>query len=318
MEIYQLRYFVAVAEEGSFTKAASRSNISQPSLSQQILNLEEELTQKLFHRMGRRVTVTDAGHVLLQRARDILAEADETIRELRQDPGLGYRVSVGAIPTVAHFFLPAVVAYCRTNDIRIKLRSHEDFRAGVVSAILDGEVDWGLVSRPVNDVRLKVVPLFTEPLLLAIGADHPLAKAERISFGDLRDQNFIMLGSSSSLTAQIIQRFSGAFDFTPNITHRCNQLTTLKSLTAMGLGVSILPRSARSASDPAGLVYRRLDGPALIREIALVRHHRRHLSKGAQIFADAARAVVGPLQDTVPASAAVSGGDAGPATLTTA
>jgi LysR family hydrogen peroxide-inducible transcriptional activator len=311
MEIYQLRYFVAVAEEGSFTKAASRAHISQPSLSQQILNLEEELTQKLFHRMGRRVTLTDAGHLLLQRARDILAETDETIRELREDPGMGYRVSVGAIPTVAHFFLPAVVAHCRTNDIRIKLRSHEDFRAGVIAGILEGDADWGLISTPVNDARLQVMPLFTEPLLLAVNASHPLAKSSHVSFGDLRDQNFIMMGSGSSLTAQFVQRFSGAFDFTPNITHRCTQLTTMKSLTAMGLGISILPRSARSAADPAGLVYRRFDGPTLTREIALIRHHRRHLSKGALIFAEAARAVVGPFHDTAPTATHIPAGPVG-------
>jgi LysR family hydrogen peroxide-inducible transcriptional activator len=313
MEIYQLRYFIAVSEEGSFTKAASRLHISQPSLSQQVMNLEEELSQKLFHRLGRRVTLTDPGHILLQRARDIIAEADETIRELKEDPGMGYRVSVAAIPTVAHFFLPAVLAYCRSNEVRIKLRSHEDFRAGVIYGILEGEVDWGLVAVPVNDHRLKSFPLFTEPLLLAVGSDHPLARAEHVSFDDLRDQNFIMLGSGSSLSAQIIRRFSGAFDFTPNITHRCTQLATLKSLTAMGLGVSILPRSARNASDPAGLVYRRLAGPPLTREIALVRHHRRHLSKGAQLFADAARAVVGPMPNvTLIAPPPVPAGEAAP------
>ena len=296
MEIYQLRYFVAVAEEGSFTKAANRSHISQPSLSQQVLNLEEELDQKLFHRLGRRATLTDAGHLLLQRARDIIAEADETVRELREDPELGYRVSVCAIPTVAHFFLPAVAAYCRTNEIRIKLRSQEEFRAGVIEAILEGDADWGLASTPVNDARLAVVPLFKEPLLLALSAGHPLAKLERVSFGALRNESFILLGGGSSLTAQFVQRFAGAFDFTPNITHRCMQLATVKSLTAMGLGVGVVPQSARSAADPAGLIYRRFDGPPLTREIALIRHHRRHLSKGAQIFAEAARAVVGPLQ----------------------
>jgi LysR family hydrogen peroxide-inducible transcriptional activator len=301
MEIYQLRYFIAVSEEGSFTKGASRSNISQPSLSQQILNLEEELGQKLFHRLGRRVTLTEAGNTLLQRARDIVGEADETVRELREDPKLGYRVAVGAIPTVAHFFIPAVIAHCRANEVKLILRSREDFRDGVISSVLEGEADWGLVTTPLTDVRLKIVPLFTEPLLLALAADHPLAKTGPISFGDLREQNFIMLGTGSSLSAQIIQRFSGAFDFTPNITHRCTQLSTLKSLTAMGLGVSILPRSARSATDPAGLVYRRFDGAPLTREIALIRHHRRHLSKGGQIFAEAARAVVGPLQHLVPA-----------------
>ncbi|HEY4302676.1 MAG TPA: LysR family transcriptional regulator [Candidatus Didemnitutus sp.] len=298
MEIYQLRYFIAVSEEGSFTKAASRLHISQPSLSQQVLNLEEELGQKLFHRLGRQVSLTDAGQTLLQRARDIVSETDETLRELREDPALGFRVNVGAIPTVSHFFIPAVIAYCRTNNVRIRLFSQEDFRDGLVASLLAGEIDWGLIAVPVNDGRLEVVPLFTEPLLLAMAADHPLAKQERISLSDLRDQSFIMLGSGSSLTAQLVQRMSTAFDHSPNITHRCSQLTTLKSLTALGLGISVLPRSARTVTDPAGLVYRRLEGPPLTRGVALVRHRRRHVGKGAQLFADAALAVVGPLQGT--------------------
>jgi len=294
MDIYQLRYFVAVAESGNFTKAASRANISQPSLSQQILNLEGELNQPLFHRLGRRVTLTDAGQLLLARARRIIADTDDAIRELREDPSFGHRVSVGAIPTVAHFFLHAVVAYCRASDINIKLRSREDFRAAIVTAVLEGELDWGLISLPLADPNLEILPLFTEPLLLAIGAQHHLAKAEKITLADLRDENFIMTGSASSVTSQLMERFSGEHAFTPNVTHRCAQLSTVKSLTALGLGVTILPRSARNVNDPEGLIYRRLEGPPLTREIALIRHRRRYLSKGAQLFAEASRAVVGP------------------------
>jgi LysR family hydrogen peroxide-inducible transcriptional activator len=121
MDIYQLRYFVAVAESGNFTKAATRANISQPSLSQQILNLEAELNQPLFHRLGRRVTLTDAGHLLLARARRIIAETDDTIRELREDPGFGHRVSVGAIPTVAHFFLHAGPVISTSSSAAVKI-----------------------------------------------------------------------------------------------------------------------------------------------------------------------------------------------------
>lgn len=295
MDLYQLRYFLAVAETGNFTKAAGRLFISQPSLSQQILNLEEEFGQKLFHRMGRKATLTDAGQVLVERARRILTEADNVLRELKEDPGLGYRVSVGAIPTVAHFFLHTVVAYCRANDITIKLRSREDFRANIVAAVLEGELDWGVVSLPLVEPNLEITSLFTEPLLLTLSANHPLAALPKITAADLREQNFIMAGSSSTLTTQLVQRLSGEHAFTPNITHRCAQLSTLKSLTALGLGISILPRSARSPNDPAGLIYRYLDGPPLIREIALIRHRRRHLSKGAQLFAEAARAVIGPV-----------------------
>jgi len=294
MEIYQLRYFVAVAETGNFTKAAARSFISQPSLSQQIANLEDELGQSLFHRLGRSVALTQAGHQLLEHARRIIEEADTALREIKESAASGHRVAAGAIQTVAHFFFPAVLAYCRANDIRLKLRSYENFRARLVSAVLEGDVDVALVSLPINEPRIVATPLYSEPLLLAVGASHPLATAERVTFADLKEENFILMGEGSSLAEQV-RRISGDHEFEPHIAHRCAQLATVKSLAAMGLGVSILPRSARTANDPEGLVYRKFTGPAPSREIVLIHHYRRHLGKGAQLFLEAARAVVGPM-----------------------
>lgn len=293
MELYQLRYFLAVAETANFTKAAARSNISQPSLSQQILNLEAETGQKLFHRLGRRVALTQAGELLLEHAREIVARADNVLRELKDDPTGGFKVSVGALPTVAHFFFPAVVAHCRANQVPLMLETHENFRPVVVSAVLGGEVDLGLVSTPVNEAQLESTVLYREPLLLAISANHRLVGSKELTFADLREEAFIMLGDTSTLTSQV-RRVSVEYGFEPRVGHQCAQLATLKSLTAMGLGISILPRSARSPNDPAGLVYRKFTGISPTREIALVRHQRRHLGKGARLFAEAARAVVGP------------------------
>jgi LysR family hydrogen peroxide-inducible transcriptional activator len=293
MEIYQLRYFLAVAETGNFTKAAQRSFISQPSLSQQILNLEEEFGQKLFHRLGRKTVLTEGGKILLEGAQRIISEADQTLSELKSVPINGPRVDVGAIPTVAPFFLPAVLAYCRTNSIHISLHTREDFRGPLIEALHDGKLDWALLSQPLNEPRLHMEKLYTEPLWLAVGSSHRLATAERITFQDLRDENFILLGDTSTLTSQI-QRYCGEHDFEPRITHRCGQLATVKSLAAMGLGVSVLPQSARSATDPEGLVFRKFTGLSPSRDIMLVRHRRHHVSQGATLFAEAARAVVGP------------------------
>lgn len=297
MEIYQLRYFISVAETGNFTQAAARSFISQPSLSQQILNLEEELGQKLFHRLGRKVALTNAGEMLLERAHRIVAEADVAIRELKEDPAQGHRVSVGVIPTVAHFFLPAVVAYCRESEIKLQLHSREDFRPTVVQAVLDGELDLGVVSMPVNEPRIESSLLFSEPLLLAVAQEHELARAATVTLEDLRDQGFIMLGTGSS-TATQVQRLLGDYDFEPRVVHRVAQLSTVKTLTSMGLGISVLPRSARTANDPVGLVYRKFSGKVPQREISLIRHYRHHHTKGAKIFAEAAHAVVGPMQSS--------------------
>ena len=293
MELYQLRYFLAVAETGNFTKAAQRSFVSQPSLSQQILNLEEEFGQKLFHRMGRKAVLTEAGKTLMDGARRILNETEHTLGELKNDPLLGPKVIVGAIPTVAPFFLPAILAHCRANDIHLNLNTQEDFSRPLVELLLEGKLDWALLSLPLQEPRLLIEKLYSEPLWLAVGSGHRLATASSITFADLRDETFIMLGDTSTLASQT-QLYCGDNDFEPRIGHRCGQLATVKSFAALGLGVSVLPQSARSANDPEGLVFRRFTGPTPAREIALVRHRRRHLGLGATLFAEAARAVVGP------------------------
>lgn len=298
MEIYQLRYFVAVAETANFTKAAARCFVSQPSLSQQIMNLELEVGQPLFHRLGRSVALTDAGKVLLEHAYRILSESDNVLRILKEDPTRGFPVAVGAIPTVAHFFFPAVVAHCRANEIRINLSTLENFRPQILNSVLEGDIDLGIISMPLNEPRIVATPLFSEPLLLAVSANHRLADAEVVTFPDLREESFISLGDASSLAAQV-RRITGDYDFEPHIVHRCAQVATVKTLTALGLGVSILPRSARSPNDPAGLVYRKFSGAAPTREISLISHYRRHATRGTQLFIEAAQAVVGPLQASV-------------------
>lgn len=297
MEIYQLRYFLAVAETGNFTKAAQRSFISQPSLSQQILNLEEELGQTLFDRLGRKAVLTEAGKTLLDGAHRIISEVDQTLGELKSDPLSGPRVFVGAIPTVAPFFLPGVVAHCRANNIHISLQTQEDFRRPLIEGLLDGKLDWALLSLPLNEPRLHLEKLYSEPLWVAMSAAHPLATAPKITFAELRYENFILLGETSTLTSQI-QRYCGEHHFEPKIVHRCGQLATVKSLAAMNLGLSVLPQSARSATDPEGLVFRKFTGIAPSRDIVLARHRRHHLGQGALLFAEAARAVVGPVAAT--------------------
>jgi LysR family transcriptional regulator, hydrogen peroxide-inducible genes activator len=297
MELYQLRYFLAVAESGNFTKAAARVFVSQPSLSQQILNLEEEFGQKLFHRMGRKAVLTDAGKTLLEGARRILGDVDQTMQDLKESTGRGPKVTVGAIPTVAPFFFPALIAHCRANDIQLDLHTQEDFRRVLAESVVEGHLDWALISLPFNEPRLHFERLYSEPLWVAMSASHPLAD-QQVTFESLRDENFILLGEASTLTLQI-QKFCGDHDFEPKIAHRCAQLSTAKSLTAMGLGITVLPKSARSATDPSGLIFRKFSGPTQpSRDIALVRHRRRHMSAGALLFAEIAKAVVGPIAAT--------------------
>lgn len=291
MELQQLRYFLAVAEAGNFTRAAQLSFVTQPSLSQQIINLEKELSHKLFHRLGRRAVLTEAGQAFLTRARAILFEVENATREMQDDPALGRRIVVGAIPTVAPYLLPPLLDRCRTEFPHLQIETREDFRGQLVEGVLGGELDLAIASQPIQDRRLSTELLFREPLLLVVSTQHRLAKAKQVTALDLAEERFVLLGESSSLTLQI-QRFCGDHDFEPRIAYRCGQIATVKALVGIGAGVSILPQVCRSLVDKKTLVYRELSGRAPEREIALVRHLQRYQSRGAEQFIGALREAV--------------------------
>src|SRR3954463_7582453 len=110
MELHQLRYFLAVADTENFTRAAERSNVSQPSLSQQIINLEREVGHKLFHRLGRKAVLTEAGNAFLGRAQRILVEVENATKELGDHPNLGRRINVGAVQTIMPYLIAPLIA----------------------------------------------------------------------------------------------------------------------------------------------------------------------------------------------------------------
>jgi LysR family hydrogen peroxide-inducible transcriptional activator len=283
MELHQLRYLVAVAETGSFTRASERNHISQPSLSQQIIKLERELGHKLFHRLGRRAVPTEVGAVFLERARRILAEVDGTLRELRDDPHAQRRITVGSTPTIAPYLLPRLLARCREAHPNLQVQTQENFRNPLARAVVEGELDLVIISLPVSDRRLHIEPIFSEPLLLVVGKKHRLATKPRVTPMDLADEIFVLPGDGSSL-AQQIQRFCGDNDFEPHIGHRCAQIATVKALVALGAGISILPLMARAPEDAESLTYRDLAGHAPKREIGVLRHLQRYQSRGAEQF----------------------------------
>jgi LysR family transcriptional regulator, hydrogen peroxide-inducible genes activator len=283
MELFQLRYFVAVAETGNFTRASERSNVTQPSLSQQILNLEREVGHKLFHRLGRKAVLTEAGHAFLERARRILFEVENATRELGDHPSLGRRISVGAVQTVMPYLLAPVITKARETLPNVTIDAREDFRNDLVRAVVEGDLDFAVVPLPIKEHRVSIEPLLTEPLLLVAGKDHPFTKRREITINDLADETFISLGDLSALNAQI-RAFFGDHNFLPRIGYRCAQVATLKLFVSMGLGISILPQLARLTDDKDTLTYLRLTGSEPTRELAVVRHLQRYQSRGAEQF----------------------------------
>jgi LysR family transcriptional regulator, hydrogen peroxide-inducible genes activator len=283
MELHQLRYMIAVAETGNFTRASERCHITQPSLSQQVLNLEKELGHKLFHRLGRKAVLTEAGTTFLERARRILFEVENATKELKDSPSLDRRITVGAVPTVAPYLVAPLIAQCRETHPNLSVYVREDFRSNLARGVLEGELDLAVVTLPIKDHRLSIEPLLTEPLLLVVGKGHPLTGRSSITANDLAEETFVTLGDPSTLAAQI-RSFCGDHNFVPKVGYRCAQVSTLKLFVAMGAGISILPRVAQLPDDHDSLTYLRLTGSAPTREIAVIRHLQRYQSRGAEQF----------------------------------
>ncbi len=299
MEMNQLRYAVAVADAGNFTRAAERAHVTQPSLSQQVLNLEKELGHKLFHRLGRQAVATEAGEVFVERARRILFEVENASKELGDHDTLERRITVGAIPTVAPYLIPRLIKACRERYPHLHLDVREDFRGPLMRGILEGELDLAITSLPVRNPRISVEPLLSEPLLLVVGKQHPFVTRAHVKAADLANETFVMLGSSSSLAAQI-QSFCGDRQVDPRIGFRCAQVATVKALVALGVGVSILPRSAQATEDRKSLVYITLADGSPSRELGIARHLQRYQNRGAEQFLTLLRETVAPVAPATP------------------
>ena len=283
MELHQLRYFVAVAETENFTRASERCNVSQPSLSQQIINLEDEMGHKLFHRLGKKVVLTEAGGALLDRAKRILLEVENASKELGDRSTLGRRITVGAVQTVMPYLLTGLIARCRETHPNLLINAHEDFRQDLIKAVVDGELDLAVVPQPVKEHRVSVEPLLEEPLLLVVGKTHRFATRSEISIQDVANETFVSMGDSSTLATQI-RAFFGDQHLQPRMGFRCAQVSTLKLFVSSGLGITLLPQMARLPDDRDTLVYLRLTGSVPTRELVVIRHLQRYQSQGAEQF----------------------------------
>src|SRR5271168_2419878 len=168
MEMHQLRYVVAVARTRNFSRAAEQCHVSQPSLSQQIQKLEDELGERLFDRMKRQVKLTSHGEAFLRRAVRILEEADAAKREATDARDLlRGTISFGVLPTIAPYLLPDVMAEFTARFPGVEMVVQEETTARLIRLVLEYEIDFALASQPIQDGRLKIQELFSEELLLA-------------------------------------------------------------------------------------------------------------------------------------------------------
>jgi DNA-binding transcriptional LysR family regulator len=271
MELRHLRYFVAVAEERHFGRAAARLHMAQPPLSQQIRRLESELGTLLLHRTTRSVELSPAGAVLLPRAREILALVDAAAEDARRAARGEYgRLAIGFTGSATYAMLPAVAGALRAAlpGVLLDLRG-EMLTPAQVAGLLDGTLDLGLLRPPVREPELDVEVLRSERLVAVLPQSHPLADAATVPLEKLADMPFVTYPSNfRSVLHDAVEDACARHGFRPRVALEAGETATLVSFVAAGIGVSLVPESVRHMT-VEGAVYRPLEREAATVELAV-------------------------------------------------
>ena len=271
MDLRHLRYFVAVAEERHFGRAAERLHMAQPPLSQQIRQLEAELGVQLLHRTTRRVDLTEAGRAFLARARAILDELDEAAHEARRvAAGAVGHLAIGCVGSATYSLLPALSRALAHELPGVDFSFRGEMLApDQAEALRAGAIDVALLRPPVADLSLAVVPLRQDRLVVAVPAEHPLAARRQVRPADLRGVDLIVHSADRrSVMYGVVLRLLHDAGVEPRIRHEVGETSTLITLVAGGLGVAMVPEPV-TALALDGVAYRPLVRPAATVELAL-------------------------------------------------
>jgi LysR family transcriptional regulator, hydrogen peroxide-inducible genes activator len=282
MEINQLRYVCAIAETGSFSRAAERCQVAQPSLSQQVLKLENDLGAKLFDRLGRSVRLTEAGRAFLPHARSILTQM-ETARSSVADKSADVRgsVAVGVIPTIAPYLMPRYTTAFTRKYPEAKLRIVEETTPVLVEGLRELTIDLAILALPLRHKDLELFPLRTEPLFAVLPIDHPRAAAKSLALKDLRGESFVMLRDGHCFRDLSIAACTNA-RVTPRIAFESGQFSSLFGMVAAGVGISLVPEMAIDRN--AGCRYVRLSDARATRTIVAAVLRGRSFNRVQQAF----------------------------------
>lgn len=252
MELKQLQWFVTVAEELSFTKAAARLHVSQPPISRQIRLLEDELGVALFARSTQKVALTRAGEMFLEHARRTLGAAEQARNAARRaaEGGAG-SLRLGYVGAAAYSFLPAVLRSFRKEHPHVELVLRVMTIQQQVQALRKAELDVGFVRMPLQDPAIETRRLVRERFVVALSVDHPLARKKQLALRELKDEGFIMfpLYEGLGLYRDVMDLCMKA-GFIPQVVQEATPMQTVVGLVGAGIGVSLVPASASKLRIP--------------------------------------------------------------------
>jgi LysR family transcriptional regulator, hydrogen peroxide-inducible genes activator len=292
MDLAQLEYFLAVAEERSISRAAARMFVSQPALSERIRLLEREAGSPLFDRLPRGVVLTQAGEAFAKAARRMLQEWHDARRQVSDAAGsAGGTLAIGAIPTIAPFVLPDMLSRMSVDMPDVKINVVEDVTSSLLQMSEHGELDVALVSDHPDLHTLRSEKLGDEPLCLMVARKHPLAKSKRVEWRQLADERLLSLHELHCLSNRV-NELCARRDVHTQVAMRGAQLFTLAGMVSKNLGVCVAPEMMSRqdlAKDRVYLPIARDTEGAATRELRVVWNVLRYRTNAARAFIEALR-----------------------------
>ncbi|WP_445486695.1 acetoin biosynthesis transcriptional regulator AlsR [Niallia sp. 03133] len=267
MELRHLQYFITVAEELHFGRAAVRLNMTQPPLSQQIKQLEEELGFPLFHRSNRAVELTTAGNVFLSQVRSVLNQLDRAIDHARHTArGELGKIVIGFVGTASYEILPPAISEFRSIYPSVEIELRQLSKPDQVKALVNGDIDIGFLHPPVESKELISRSIKKSRCIFAVPKKHPLADKPAISIKDIKNEPIISLSKEawSTLYTNFI-RLCENHGFSPNIVQESTEYQMVIGLVTAGIGIAVVPHSAKRLFN-LDVVYKKIDQDDLMAE----------------------------------------------------
>tara|TARA_R110002073_G_scaffold25832_2_gene85217 strand:+ start:82855 stop:83730 length:876 start_codon:yes stop_codon:yes gene_type:complete len=286
MDSNSLSAFLAVADSGSFTAAAERLFLTQPAISKRIAQLEDQLGARLFDRIGRQVHLTEAGHALLPRARQVIRDLDDMSRAIS---GLSGEVSgtlrIGTSHHIGLHRLPPVLRQFSREFPKVQLDIHFIDSEEAWEGVLHGDLELGVVTLPpIADDRVYSEAIWNDPLVFMAAPEHPLATEQHVSL-EMLTQYAALLPSPVTFTRRIVEALFREQSLTLNISMSTNYLETIHMMVSIGLGWSLLPATMLDEQ----VVKLATDESVMHRQLGFVTHPGRSLSNAAQRFLEILR-----------------------------
>lgn len=279
MDISALQAFIAVAESGSFSRAAERIFLTQPAISKRIAALEQDIGTRLFDRVGRKIHLTPAGEALLLRTRAVLGELEDIKRDITNLSGtIAGELSIATSHHIGLHRLPGPLKRFHETYTQVRLNLHFMDSEKACNTVARGELELAVVTLPPSaDPPLRVEKIWDDPLDIVVSQNHPLAQAKRVQPAMLLDYPAILPGPGT-YTREIILNSFGPLRDRIQVGMATNYLEVLKMLAAIGLGWSALPRTMIDE----GLKVVQIEKREIRRELGIVTHERRTLSNAGQ------------------------------------